>query len=66
MSTIRRRGNRIVDTAYLSDSFGLIEMDITNVERPPLKETEEYLRKLKISKDKKQVIQDRNNGEKSI
>jgi hypothetical protein len=41
-------------------------MDITNVEESPTKETTEYLRKLKRKKDNKQVINNGNNGEKSI
>lgn len=62
---IVERGHRIIDTEYLSDKFGLVEMDITNVEESPLKETEEYLKQLKIKKDKKQVINNSNNGKKS-
>lgn len=63
MSTIIERGNKIIDTGYLSDKFGLVEMDITCVEPTPPKETEEYLRKLK---NKKNVIHNCNNGEESI
>jgi hypothetical protein len=58
---IVERGHKIIDTEYLSDKFGLVEMDITNVEEEPPHETSEYLKKLKINKDKKQVIDNCNN-----
>ena len=54
----------IVD--YYSKYFGWVQMNITNVEESPLKETEEYLKKLKRKKDEKQIINNSNNGEKSI
>jgi hypothetical protein len=47
---IVKRGNKIIDTEYLSEKFGLVEMDITLVEESPTKETEQYLRKTRIRK----------------
>jgi hypothetical protein len=58
---IVKRGHKIIDIEYLSDKFGLVEMDITNVETPPTKETSEYLEKLKRNRDKEQVIDNCNN-----
>lgn len=63
---IVKRGNKTIDIEYLSDTFGLVEMDITCVENEPLYETSEYLKKLKRNKDKKQVINDCNNREERI
>lgn len=63
---IVERGHKIIDTEYLSDKFGLVEMDITSVESEPLHETSDYLKKLKRNKDKKQVVDNCNNGKKCI
>jgi hypothetical protein len=45
---IVKRGNKIIDTDYLSEKFGLVVMDITQVEESPTKEIEQYLRNMKV------------------
>lgn len=69
MPTIIRRENKIIDTNYYSKCFGWVEMDITNVEAPPTKETYNYIlesRNRKAGKDEKQVIKNGDNGKKCI